>query len=119
MIELSILKNEIQNLNDTLIKIRHHLHENPELSMQEFQTTNFIVDTLKSFGINDVKTISNTGVVALINSSKKKCIALRADIDALPICEASISTFSSKIRVFLICVDMIFILLVFWEQLIY
>lgn len=96
MIELSILKNEIQNLNDTLIKIRHHLHENPELSMQEFQTTNFIVDTLKSFGINDVKTISNTGVVALINSSKKKCIALRADIDAPPICEASISTFSSK-----------------------
>jgi amidohydrolase len=70
------------------IEIRHHLHANPELSYQEFETSRFIQNKLKAFGIPfEVK--AGTGVVGLIEGRNpgSKTIALRADIDALPIKE--------------------------------
>ena len=87
-----MLKQQIRDLAhkyapDT-ISIRHHLHANPELSYQEFETSAFIQAELKKYGIPFV-TMAKTGVVALIEGKNpgKKTIALRADIDALPIQE--------------------------------
>ena len=70
------------------IEIRHHLHANPELSYQEFETSKFIQDKLKEFGIPyEVK--ATTGVVGLIKGKNPgdRVFAIRADIDALPILE--------------------------------
>ena len=80
-----------QNYKADLIEIRHHLHKNPELSFQEFKTAAFIQAKLKEIGINDIEILAETGTVALLKGkaqgNNEKCIALRADIDALPIKE--------------------------------
>src|SRR5688500_8511451 len=70
------------------IEIRHHLHAHPELSYQEFETSKFVQGKLKELGIPfEVK--ATTGVVGLIEGKNpdKRIIALRADMDALPIKE--------------------------------
>src|SRR6185369_10143600 len=70
------------------IAIRHHLHANPELSYQEFETSKFIQSKLAEFGIPyEVK--ATTGVVGLIKGKNpdSRIFAIRADIDALPILE--------------------------------
>jgi amidohydrolase len=70
------------------IEVRHHLHANPELSYQEFETSKFIQAKLKEFGIPfEIK--ATTGVVGLIKGKNpgNRIIALRADMDALPIKE--------------------------------
>jgi amidohydrolase len=71
--------------------IRRHLHQYPELSMQEHQTAKFIMDKLDAFGISYQSGIAKTGIVALIHGKQdeKQVIALRADMDALPIEEAN------------------------------
>src|SRR6476660_10064398 len=79
------------------IQIRHHLHANPELSYQEFETSKFIQQKLKEFEIPfEIK--ATTGVVGLIKgrNSGKKIIALRADMDALPIKEENNIDYKSK-----------------------
>lgn len=69
------------------VETRRHLHSHPELSFQEKETSDYIFKELNSIGIN-VKRIANTGIIAEINGKEKgKVIALRADIDALPINE--------------------------------
>lgn len=72
-----------------LSKIRRHIHANPELSFKEIKTAEFIEKQLINIGISDYERISETGIVALIKGKnpEKKCIALRADMDALPILE--------------------------------
>lgn len=70
------------------IEIRHHLHANPELSYQEFETSKFVQDKLQNWNIPfEVK--ATTGVIGLIEGKNpgKRIIALRADMDALPIIE--------------------------------
>jgi amidohydrolase len=81
-----------------VIKMRRHLHANPELSYQEHKTSKFVADTLRSFGLNPVEGIAGTGVVALIEgrNAGKKTVALRADMDALPIHEANNVDYKSK-----------------------
>ncbi|MDR1522382.1 MAG: amidohydrolase [Endomicrobium sp.] len=70
-----------------IIDIRRHIHENPELGGNEFNTAKFIETKLKSFNI-PFKRVANTGVIGTISGLQKgKTIALRADIDALPVCE--------------------------------
>jgi amidohydrolase len=74
-----------------VIRMRRHLHANPELSYQEYKTSRFVADTLRSFGLQPAEGIAGTGVVALIEGKNpgKKVIALRADMDALPIQEVN------------------------------
>ena len=69
--------------------IRHHIHSHPELSFKEHETVAFVSDTLAKWGITNQKKLANTGLVVLIEGKNpdKKCIALRADMDALPIHE--------------------------------
>lgn len=79
------------------IEIRHHLHSNPELSYQEFETSAFVQQKLKDFGIPfEVK--ASTGVVGLIQGKNpsSKVTALRADMDALPITEENDVPYRSK-----------------------
>jgi amidohydrolase len=76
---------EVRNLFGEMLEIRRHIHQNPELSFEEFETAKFIENKLNSYGIES-KRMAQTGVVALIGKGQS-CIALRADIDALPILE--------------------------------
>lgn len=79
------------------IEVRRHLHANPELSYQEFETSKFVQQKLKELGIPfEVK--ATTGVVGLINGKNpgKRIIALRADMDALPIKEENDIPYKSR-----------------------
>ncbi len=97
-----MLKEKIQSLagdiHEEVIAIRRHLHQHPELSFQEVQTGQFIAKKLKEFGIPFEHGIAENGVVGLIKGKHpdKKVIALRADIDALPITEANEVPYKSK-----------------------
>lgn len=77
--------------------MRRHLHANPELSYQEFNTAKYVAQQLKSFGI-EPKEIATTGLVAEIEGKRpaSKVVALRADMDALPILEANDVPYKSK-----------------------
>jgi len=87
-----MLKDQIKELAKKYapetIAIRHHIHANPELSYQEFKTSSFIQEKLAALGI-PFQIMAETGVIGLIKgkNSEKKVIALRADMDALPIQE--------------------------------
>lgn len=87
------LKEKIKSLTQAsaseIIHIRRHLHAHPELSFQEYQTAKYVVEKLKSFGITPTEGVADTGLVAMIEGKnpQKKVIALRADMDALPIQE--------------------------------
>ena len=96
-----MIKNKVQELaaaifND-VVGYRQHIHANPELSYQEFETSKFVKDKLLAWGI-EFTDCANTGVVGLIkgNLPSDKVIALRADMDALPILEANDKPYASK-----------------------
>jgi amidohydrolase len=83
------IKHLAENNRSKFIEMRHHLHANPELSFEEFETSKFVKNHLLKIGITDIEHVANTGFVALIKGKnpEKKVIALRADLDALPILE--------------------------------
>ncbi len=77
--------------------IREHLHANPELSFEEFKTADFIEAKLTEFGITNFERKAKTGITFTMDGkSPGKTIALRADIDALPIFEQSNVSYKSK-----------------------
>lgn len=77
---------------------RRHLHQNPELSFEEYNTCEFISQKLSEIGIPHEKGVAKTGLVGLIKGKNpgKKVIALRADMDALPITETNEVPYKSK-----------------------
>ena len=97
-----ILKDKIRNLSlqyfDETIALRRHLHQYPELSGEEFGTAKFIADTLTNYGIKPKMHLNNTAVVALIEGKEpnSRVIALRADMDALPVEENNNLPFRSQ-----------------------
>lgn len=74
-----------------IIGFRRHLHAHPELSYQEHQTSRYVAEQLAAWGIEHRHGVADTGVVALIRGKKpgKRVVALRGDMDALPIQEAN------------------------------
>lgn len=95
-----MLKENIESLarkiHAEIIQIRRHLHQYPELSFQEFNTATYIKAKLDELGIPWTP-VANTGVLAMINGQPAdKVIALRADIDALPIKEQNDVPYASK-----------------------
>jgi amidohydrolase len=82
---------------DEIIAIRRHIHKHPELSFEEYETSKFIQSKLTEWGIEFENGFVNTGIVAHIrgNNPDSKVIALRADIDALPIQEENEFEFAS------------------------
>lgn len=88
-----------EELQQEFITIRRHLHKYPELSFEEYETSNFIAKKLEEFGIK-YERVGDTGIKAVIegeqeNLSAKFTVALRADIDALPIKEETGEPYSS------------------------
>ena len=80
------------------ILLRRHLHANPELSFEEYETVKFVRNELEKIGIKNIKTIANTGLIAMIEGKNpsSKTLALRADLDALPIIEKNEVDYKSK-----------------------
>jgi carboxypeptidase Ss1 len=84
---------------DELVSVRRRLHEHPELSYKEFKTARFVADRLKSLGLEVNEGVGGTGVVALLKGKGGgKVVALRADMDALPMEERTDEPFKSKVK---------------------
>ena len=83
--------------NDEVIQIRRHIHQHPELSFKEFETSKFIQKQLTAWGVEFDTGYVNTGIIAFVKGKNpsSKVIALRADIDALPIQEENEFNFAS------------------------
>jgi amidohydrolase len=92
--KITLLANEI---HANVVENRRHLHANPELSFHEYQTSAYVSQKLDELGIKYQK-MANTGLVAIIKGEKPSdgVVALRADMDALPIVEANEVSYKSK-----------------------
>ena len=87
------------SLKNKVIKWRHHIHQNPELSNREYKTALLVESHLKSLGIKVERKIAKTGVVGILKGTKPgKVLALRADMDALPVTEKNNLDFRSKVK---------------------
>ncbi|MBR8826360.1 MAG: amidohydrolase [Gomphosphaeria aponina SAG 52.96 = DSM 107014] len=87
-IEEQEIRQEIKDLQKQLVEMRRRLHQRPELGFQERITADLIAEKLREWGIEHETGIAKTGVVAIIKSSKSgPVLAIRADMDALPIQE--------------------------------
>lgn len=88
-----------QSVNDRVVELRHHFHAYPELSNQEFNTAKRIAAELTALGFDEVRTgVAGTGVVGILKGSKPgPTVALRADMDALPVTEKTGLPFASKV----------------------
>ncbi|MEI6585135.1 MAG: amidohydrolase [Sediminibacterium sp.] len=93
----AIIEQATKQVNDSVIAWRRHLHQFPELSNRETNTMQYIVSKLKGLGLTIKSGVAKTGVVAILKGNKPgPVIALRADIDALPVIERSTLTYASK-----------------------
>ena len=82
-----------------VIKWRHHIHKNPELSNREYKTAEYVSKHLVGLGLEVKNNIAHTGVVAVLYGNKPgKTVALRADMDALPVVERVNIPFASKVK---------------------
>ena len=91
------IKDESMSISDWIIGIRRELHEHPELMYEEFKTSELIRRELDKLEISYKHPIAETGVLASIGNGNGPCVALRADMDALPIHEETDVPFKSKI----------------------
>jgi len=91
MISVGQIKNLANQFANDVVQIRRHIHANPELSFQEFETAKYVAKELRAVGIEPKEGVAGTGLTALIKgrNAEKKTIALRGDMDALPILEAN------------------------------
>src|SRR5574337_517436 len=88
---------QAKELEPKLIEWRRHLHQFPELSNRETKTAAYITEHLQSLGLKVQTGVAKTGVVALLETGKPgPVIALRADIDGLPVTERNSLPFASK-----------------------
>lgn len=93
-----VLDKEILDLKDYVVNIRRHLHENPEASLKEYETSKYIKNELKSIGLS-YKEIGETGILVELKGEKSnsdKTILLRADIDALELFDKKEVEYASK-----------------------
>ena len=90
------LSTEFQAIEKKVIELRRHFHQNPELSNREFKTSDKIAEVLTELGIEFKRNIAKTGIVGIIKGEKPgKVVALRADIDGLPVVERNNLSFKS------------------------
>ncbi|WP_299595152.1 M20 family metallopeptidase [uncultured Microbulbifer sp.] len=90
---------QLKQTEDKVVEWRRHLHQNPELGNREFETAKYITEHLKSLGLEVETGIAHTGVVALMKGGKPgPTVALRADMDALPVTEQVDIPFASKAK---------------------
>ena len=96
---LEKIKSLSEQYSAEVIDARRHLHENPELSYQEFNTVSYVAERLRAFEIPVTRSVATTGLIADIEGKNpgRKSVALRADMDALPIAEANNVPYKSKV----------------------
>ena len=96
-----VITNKVSAIYEKIKGYREYLHQNPELSYQEFNTMEYVAAKLKEIGIPYEKGVTGTGIIGIIRSSKhsenQACIGLRADLDALPIQEQNTAAYKSKV----------------------
>lgn len=93
------LEKSYKDVEEKVIAWRHDIHQNPELSNREFKTAEKIAKHLKSLGIEVQTGVAHTGVVGVLKGKKPgKVVALRADIDALPVTERNDLPFKSEVK---------------------
>ncbi len=93
------LLSDIKSIESKVIEWRHYFHENPELSNREFNTAKKIADHLKKLGLNVTTNVAHTGVIGVLEGDLPgKVVALRADIDALPVTERNDLPFKSIVK---------------------
>lgn len=98
IIHSQIEKGALESVADKVIQWRHHIHQNPELSNREFKTAEYVANHLKSLGIEVQTGVAHTGVVGLLKGTKPgKVVALRADMDALPVVERNDLPYKSTV----------------------
>jgi amidohydrolase len=90
------VKSCIDNLAPEFVGWRQHLHAHPELAFEEKETAAFIAGKLRDFGLEVHEGIGGTGVVGLLRRGNGPMVGLRADIDALPIVEATGLSYASQ-----------------------
>ncbi len=96
--KINKIKQLAEDAFNTVLADRRHLHKNPELSFKEFQTQQFVWERLDEIGITNKVKVAETGIVAMIEGKNPsaKIIALRADMDALPIQETNKTDYVSQ-----------------------
>ena len=92
------IRNEVITIKENLINWRRDFHQYPELSFEEYLTSEKIGDYLKSMGLNPKMKVGKTGVMADISWGSGPTIALRADMDALPIQEKTGLPYASSVK---------------------
>ncbi len=93
------LEQQFIDIEAKVIEWRRYFHENPELSNREFKTAETIAKHLKSLGLEVQTDVAHTGVVAILKGdSPGKVVALRADIDGLPVTERNDLPFKSEVK---------------------
>ena len=84
---------------DTIVQLRHHIHEHPELSNREFETAALVARHLRALGLEVETGIAHTGVVGILRGGRSgPVVAVRADMDALPVIENTDLPFASEVR---------------------
>lgn len=97
IIETATIDDHIKDVRDEVLRWRRRLHRNPELSFQEKETSRFVYEMLRSFGGLELSRPTPTSVVArLVGERPGRVVALRADMDALPITEENDFEFASR-----------------------
>ena len=93
------VSDRVASVNPRVIQWRHHLHANPELGNREFETSAYIAEHLRSLGFDSVETgVAHTGVVGILRGGKPgPVVALRADMDGLPVTEKTGLPFASTV----------------------
>ena len=95
--QISEILSQSKDIHRWIVEKRRAIHRHPELMYEEFETSRLVQNTLKELDIPYEKDIAITGVVGLIGNGTAPCIALRADMDALPIHEEADVDFRSEI----------------------
>ena len=92
------LEAQYQNIEEKVIQWRHEIHQNPELSNREFNTAQKVADHLRALGMEVQTGVAHTGVVGILKGKKPgKVVALRADMDALPVTERNALPYRSEV----------------------
>jgi len=93
------IADEVAAVADRVVAWRRDIHANPELSNREFRTSELVAEHLRDLGIEVQTGVAHTGVVGLLKGGKPgPVIALRADMDALPVTEKTGLPYASKVR---------------------
>ena len=99
-----MFKESVEKYYPEMVSIREDIHRHPELSNQEFRTSALVMEQLRSYGLDSVEQVAATGVVGILYGTAEgaakeggRCLAIRADMDALPVTEDTGLPFSSEV----------------------